>query len=74
MIIVRSIIGPGTRRNAVTALGFVLFAASLAGCGGDKETDSAKQAAGANFPPPTVIVAKAVQQTVSIYSEYVAQT
>ncbi len=49
------------------------MAVSLAGCGGDKEADKAKQAAAAP-PPPAVLVAEVVRKTVPIYGEFVAQT
>jgi membrane fusion protein (multidrug efflux system) len=58
--------------TGVTAFVAVLVAASLTGCGGDKEADKAKQAAAA--PVPTVVVMDVVQKTVPIYAEYVAQT
>jgi membrane fusion protein (multidrug efflux system) len=44
----------------------------LAACGGGKDADKAKQAAAP--PPPAVVVTEAVQKTVPIYGEFVAQT
>ena len=62
-----------SRATDVTAFVAVLVAASLTGCGGDKQGDKAKQAAAA-APPPTVVVTDAVQKSVPIYGEFVAQT
>ncbi len=62
-----------SRARMVVGLGIVSLALSLAGCDRSKESDKAKQAAAA-LPPPAVVVAEAVQKTVPIYSEFVAQT
>ena len=61
-----------SRATDVAAFVAVLVAASLTGCGGDKQGDKAKQAAAA-APPPTVVVTDAVQKSVPIYGEFVAQ-
>ena len=61
-----------SRATDVAAFAAVLVAASLTGCGGDKQGDKAKQAAAA-APPPTVVVTDVVQKTVPIYGEFVAQ-
>jgi membrane fusion protein (multidrug efflux system) len=61
-----------SRPTDLTALVAVLVAASLTGCGGDKEGDNAKQAAAAP-PPPSVVVTDVVQKTVPIYGDFVAQ-
>ena len=63
---------PKGRSPVVAALAACL-AVSLAGCGGEKEADKAKQAAAAP-PPPAVLVAEVVRKTVPIYGEFVAQT
>ena len=60
------------RAKFTAGLGLVLLAGSLVACDGGKDADKAKQAAMA--PVPTVVVTEAVQKTVPIYSEYVAQT
>jgi len=62
-----------SQAKVVTALGVVALALSLAACDRGKEVDKAKQAAAAP-PPPAVLVAEAVQKTVPIYGEFVAQT
>ena len=61
-----------SRATTVMALGVVLLAASLAACDGGKDGDKSKQAAGP--PPPAVVVTDAVQKSVPIYGEFVAQT
>jgi membrane fusion protein, multidrug efflux system len=60
-------------RSRVAAALVAGLAVSLAGCGGEKEADKAKQAAAA-APPPAVLVAEVVRKTVPIYGEFVAQT
>jgi membrane fusion protein, multidrug efflux system len=62
-----------SRAKSLAALGVVALTLSLAACDRGKEADKAKQAAAAP-PPPAVVVAEAVQKTVPIYSEFVAQT
>jgi membrane fusion protein (multidrug efflux system) len=59
--------------RAVTAFGLAGLVISLAACDRGKEADKAKKAAAAP-PPPAVVVAEAVQKTVPIYGEFVAQT
>ena len=61
-----------SRARTITVLGAVSLVVSLAACDQSKEADKAKQASAAP-PPPAVTVAEAVQKTVPIYSEYVAQ-
>ncbi len=63
----------GRSRAWVTAALAACLAVPLAGCGGEKEADKAKQAAAAP-PPPAVLVAEVVRKTVPIYGEFVAQT
>ena len=59
-------IGPWAARAAV-----LLMAGALAGCGPRARGQSPAAAA---FPPPAVIVTEAIQATVPIYEEAVAQT
>jgi len=59
--------------RAVTALGLAGLVISLTACDRGKEADKAKKAAAAP-PPPAVVVTEAVQKTVPIYGEFVAQT
>ena len=56
----------------VTALVAVCTVSLLTACGSDKADDKAKKAAAA-APPPSVVVTEAVQKTVPIYGEFVAQ-
>jgi membrane fusion protein (multidrug efflux system) len=62
-----------SRAKAVAVLGAVGIAVTLTACDRGEEGDKAKPAAAAG-PPPAVVVAQAVQRTVPIYREYVAQT
>jgi len=60
----------GVRRWAAGA-GLVLMAVVLAGCGSRARTQNP---AAAGPPPPAVVVTEAIQSTVPIYQEVVAQT
>ena len=62
---------PVRLRTGVTTAGVVLLAAVLAGCGPRARTQTPAAAA---FPPPSVVVTEAIQTTVPIYEEAVAQT
>jgi membrane fusion protein (multidrug efflux system) len=59
--------------KVVAAFGVVALALSLASCEKGEDADKARQAAAAP-PPPAVVVAEAIQKTVPIYGEFVAQT
>lgn len=60
-------------RRAGLAAVTLFLALSLTACDGEKSAEKAKAAVIAP-PPAAVVVAEAVQKTVPIYSEYVAQT
>ena len=72
MVVLQRLLNGRSRFRFMAALGVVGLAVSLAACDQGKEADKAKQAAAA--PPPTVVVTEAVQKTVPIYGEFVAQT
>lgn len=67
----RLLIEPGETGRWMARAGLLLMVGLLAGCGPRARGQSTTAAA---FPPPAVVVTEAIQATVPIYEEVVAQT
>ncbi|MBL8442509.1 MAG: efflux RND transporter periplasmic adaptor subunit [Zoogloeaceae bacterium] len=72
MAVVKLFVNNPSRRASLAAVTLCLTF-TLAACSGEKTADKPKAAVTAP-PPAAVVVAEAVQKTVPIYSDYVAQT